>query len=141
MKLTIIVTLFFFVVVPANAEYYGNNTITPLIEDEKPVIHLPGGAKVKDGEYIVNDVYGRDRANTTPFSVGFETEPETGTQHIHAREYDSSTGRWISLDSEREDSTPYSYVGNNPINFVDVDGNTRYSLWLYSNFGVTSMTE
>lgn len=43
-----------------------------------------------------------------------------------ARIYDSRIGRWFAVDSKFKkypDLSPYIYVGNNPIHFVDYDGN------------------
>ncbi|WP_281838214.1 RHS repeat-associated core domain-containing protein, partial [Propionigenium maris] len=42
-----------------------------------------------------------------------------------AREYDPATGRFNSPDPAREGFSPYVYVGNNPINFVDPDGKMK----------------
>lgn len=42
-----------------------------------------------------------------------------------ARNYDASTGRWMNLDPAANEYTgvsPYSYVANNPIVFIDPDG-------------------
>ncbi|MFH6988808.1 thrombospondin type 3 repeat-containing protein [Flavobacterium collinsii] len=43
-----------------------------------------------------------------------------------ARMYDPRIGRWFAIDSKFKkypDLSPYIYVGNNPIHFVDFDGN------------------
>jgi uncharacterized protein RhaS with RHS repeats len=43
---------------------------------------------------------------------------------LRARYYDSKIGRFISRDpiDIRDDVNLYSYVGNNPVNYVDLEG-------------------
>ena len=120
----------------AQAEYYGNNTLTPLIKNGEPVIHLPGGHRFEGNDLILKDVHGRDITDSKePFTIQAEYEPELATYNVNARQYDDSSARWLSKD--QIGFVPYAYVDNDPINYVDTDGNVRYSLWLYSNFGVT----
>ena len=138
-KILILITVVFFVPTQVQTQtFYGNQSLNPLIKDGKSIINLPSGHQIKGGELVLKDVLGRKAFHAKkPFSIGSEYEPKTATNNVQARQYDDSTARWLSVDREREDSTPYSYVGNNPINFVDIDGNTKYSLWLYSQFGVS----
>ncbi|HCN38040.1 MAG TPA: hypothetical protein DIS94_10065 [Bacteroidetes bacterium] len=53
-----------------------------------------------------------------------------------ARMYDSRLGRWMSvdpLDNAYPYSTPYSGIGNNPISFIDSDGEKISGFWEYRN--------
>jgi RHS repeat-associated protein len=42
--------------------------------------------------------------------------------HYGARYYDPQLGKWHSVDPVDEYHSPYVYVGNNPVNFIDPDG-------------------
>jgi len=42
--------------------------------------------------------------------------------HYGARWYDPQLGRWTTMDPADEFHSPYSYVGNDPVNLVDPDG-------------------
>ncbi len=58
--------------------------------------------------------------------------PETKLVRFGARDYDASTGRWMSKDPigfEGEDDNFYSYVESDPIDYFDFDG---LRLW-YAN--------
>ncbi|MFI6317116.1 RHS repeat-associated core domain-containing protein [Nonomuraea sp. NPDC050556] len=59
--------------------------------------------------------------------VGGTNDPTTGLTHLGAREYDSSTGRFVSLDPIVDFADPqqingYAYAGNNPVTSSDPDG-------------------
>jgi RHS repeat-associated protein len=45
----------------------------------------------------------------------------SGLDHLRARHYDPSSGRFLSQDPARADH-PYAYVGNNPVAFIDPYG-------------------
>ena len=42
--------------------------------------------------------------------------------HYGARYYDPQLGRWWSVDPADEFHSPYTYVGNNPILYIDFFG-------------------
>ena len=58
-----------------------------------------------------------------PFTfTGREWDKETGLYYYRARYYDAKVGRFVSKDPiglAGGDINLYSYVGNNPVNFVD----------------------
>ena len=57
--------------------------------------------------------------------TGREFDPESGLYYYRARYYDSTMGRFINEDPigfAAGDDNFYGYVQNNPINFVDPDG-------------------
>jgi RHS repeat-associated protein len=76
---------------------------------------------------LYTDPFGNPRDTTTwPSSKGFvggTTDP-TGLTHLGAREYDPTTGRFISADPILQPSDPqqangYSYANNTPTNASD----------------------
>ncbi|WP_281837472.1 RHS repeat-associated core domain-containing protein [Propionigenium maris] len=54
--------------------------------------------------------------------TGQEWDEEVEKYNYLAREYDPVTGRFNNPDPARQGFSPYVYVENNPINFVDPDG-------------------
>lgn len=57
---------------------------------------------------------------------GKELDEETGLAYYGARYYDNQLSMWLSvdpLDVEYPSLTPYNFVANNPLEFVDPDGN------------------
>jgi len=102
-------------------------------------------------------------AESLPFKfTGKEQDPETGLYYYGARYYDARLGRWISVDPILNDYLPvvpvndaarrhnqnlpgmggvynaknidlFSYSANNPIRYVDVDGNV-IKVWVGNDF-------
>ena len=62
----------------------------------------------------------------TPFKFnGKELDAETGFYYYGARYYDPRISIWLSVDplaEEFPDYSPYSFCFNNPLRFVDPDG-------------------
>ena len=147
--------------------FYGSQSLNSIVDGEKMTLTLPGGAKVamenQENAYTLPDHTQSTRLaveadNTvsepiayTPFGDSQETneiklighytgmtfEPETATYDYHARRYDGASARFTSVDLKREGGSPYVYVGNNPVNFVDPNGLGEVHFLLYSVFGIT----
>ncbi|MFF1822993.1 RHS repeat domain-containing protein [Kribbella sp. NPDC058245] len=59
--------------------------------------------------------------------VGGGDDPSTGLVHLEAREYDSTTGRFISVDpiadyQDAQQLNGYAYANNSPTTYTDPDG-------------------
>ena len=140
--------------------FYGTNSLKPSVDKDTITILLPGGTKSlvnnnNNTTYLTNDHIGSVRLalntdNTieetieySPFGdgspendltfgyTGMEYDNEIDTYDYHARGYDPSVGRFVSVDLKREGGSPYVYVGNNPVNFVDPDGRGKIIFWFY----------
>ena len=70
----------------------------------------------------------RNSTWATPYTFsGKEKDSETGYSYFGARYYDSDLSLFLSVDamaSKYPSLSPYNYCGNNPVNLVDLDGNS-----------------
>jgi RHS repeat-associated protein len=51
-----------------------------------------------------------------------ELDEDIGWTDFALRNYDAQIGRWVQQDPYQEFATPYTYVGNDPINLIDPSG-------------------
>ncbi|MDQ0950330.1 RHS repeat-associated protein [Streptomyces phaeochromogenes] len=82
--------------------------------------------------------FGEDRGTAATAWVGERgfvggIEDPTGLTHLGAREYDPTTGRFISVDPVADLKDPqqingYAYSNNNPVTFADPDGKFFFAL-------------
>ena len=67
----------------------------------------------------------------------FQDELALNMYDYGARNYDPAIGRWMNIDNMAEkylSNSPYHYAGNNPILYLDVDGNEfTESAWKWVN--------
>ncbi len=67
------------------------------------------------------------------WNVGKESKSRVGLYDYGARFYDPAIGRWHSVDPKAEkysSTSPYAYCINNPMRFVDPNGE---EIWIYYN--------
>ncbi|GIH20533.1 RHS repeat-associated core domain-containing protein [Rugosimonospora africana] len=110
------------------------NKLTWLVTDQ----HGTAEASVDEATQAVtrqrHDPYGNVRGTgVTALAgdrgfVGGVSDDTSGLTTLGAREYDASTGRFVSVDPEVDYTDPqqmngYAYAGNNPVTFTDPDGN------------------
>lgn len=112
--------------------YLGN---IDMVTDENGEVH----------QYFVYSPFGENMyeyTKSTDFNSwwrfnGKEEDPETGNQYYGARYYDPKVSVWLSVDPLAHDFprvTPYNFVGNNPIHFVDPDGRFRWPVGQYKAY-------
>ena len=112
--------------------YDGNGNISEYLEYQVDIDpgtsgNQPGTVAVAHFEY---DPFGKMAASSgavADFTYRFSTKPqdfETGLYYYGYRYYDPVTGRWPSRDpiGERGGINTYSFVGNIPVNLIDVLG-------------------
>ena len=83
--------------------------------------------------------------NINPYRyLGYRYDAETGYYYLQARYYDPEIGRFISIDDANYISDDisssinlYAYAANNPVMFVDPNGNERYH-WAIA-FGIVAV--
>ena len=91
------------------------------------------GEVVQHIEYVpFGEVFVEERNNiwNTPYLFNAkEFDEETGLYYYGARYYDPRLILWISTDALKEKTpnvSPYIYTDNNPIIYIDPDGNFRW---------------
>ena len=126
---------------PSTAAYYSTDPLGSVTE-------LSGAGGTQLGQYDTNPFGDGATATGVDPSVagnpyGFAGEyqdPTTGLYDLRARQYDPSTGRFLSRDplGPQDYASLYTYVGDNPLSYTDPSGmkrgNTCKSLgcWLTS---------
>lgn len=82
------------------------------------VSYLPYGAIDQPGSQ------GTD--NFRPKLTGAEWDPTSGLYHMGARYYAPDLGRFISPDPAKQYINPYLYAGNNPVTYIDPNGDFAF---------------
>ena len=54
--------------------------------------------------------------------TGKKRDPESGLYYFNQRYYDPTIGRFMTEDPAEQALNPYLYAGNNPLMYVDPDG-------------------
>ncbi|QLI81199.1 RHS repeat-associated core domain-containing protein [Chitinibacter fontanus] len=101
--------------------------VTDTLGSVRQVVDSQTGQVMQELEY---DAWGKVLADSNP---GFQPfgyagglyDNNTGLVRFGARDYDAKTARWTAKDPIRfngGDSNIFSYVGGNPINFIDPSG-------------------
>ena len=90
--------------------------------EKKRINYYPFGLEHKGYNNVVNGTEHKYKYN------GKEIQEELGLNWYDygARNYDASLGRWFGIDNLAEkhfNFSPYTYTANNPVLFVDFDGN------------------
>jgi len=91
------------------------------------VVNVATGSVVEEIDYDeFGNVTGDTAPGLTPFGfAGGLYDGDTGLVRFGARDYDARVGRWTAKDPIRFDggqSNFYVYVGNDPVNSLDLNG-------------------
>ena len=104
-------------------DHLGNIRVT--IDDENNVVgyddYYPFGLQMP--ERCMNNANSSDIYKFT----GKERDDETGWDYFGARYYDAEIGRFLTIDrfaDKYPSLTPYHYAANNPLKFIDINGDT-----------------
>jgi len=109
---------------------------------EKSTVHFFGQLGEKRGQQknrinyypggLTFNSYTRTASSAQNYKFnGKELQPETQWYDYHARQYDPSLMRFMTIDPSADNYlewTPYNYVGNNPINIIDPDGKDWFEI-------------
>ena len=136
--------------------------IRPLVDDQARInIYGPGGERIAQVNGEATDVYVTDHLSSTRLLLGpsraisheydpygetitdpagtisFTGHPYDAQQGIYitpGRGYDSSLGRFLSPDSLRQGTSPYTYAGQDPVTNLDPKGNIYVPFFIRSGF-------
>ncbi len=106
------------------------------------IITGDGMARVEEIDYYPYGEIGMDVGSSSASHkfTGQEWDSETGLYYYGARYYNPVIGRFISADTTVQDpANPqtlnrYSYVGNNPIHYVDPNGKAFIGFHMFTEF-------
>ena len=110
-------------------DHQGNNRV---------VVSETGAVEEVNHYYAFGGLFGNN-SSVQPFKYnGKELDTKKGLNWYDygARQYDATLGRWFAVDPLAEDYyswSPYNYCTNNPINFIDPNGNGVETVWDFFN--------
>jgi RHS repeat-associated protein len=111
--------------------------VTDLVGSVRLVVNAETGAVVQRMDY---DAWGNvtldNNSGFQPFGfAGGLYDRDTKLVRFGARDYDPEVGRWTAKDPilfEGGQSNIYSYVGDDPVNFLDAEGKGRIGLGAFA---------
>ncbi len=87
---------------------------------------LTGSTGKVEGSYTYGPYGTPEHTGTATTPLGYDgqyTNSDTGLIYLRAREYDPATAQFLSVDPlEAVSGAPYSYAGDNPLNYGDPTG-------------------
>lgn len=107
-------------------------TSTRLVIDQQDVVvgerdYAPSGSTLR----------AQGSAGTAYLYTGQELDAQTKLYNYRARFYDPDLGRFYSPDPANQDTAPYAYVGNNPLSFIDPNG--EQTVWVRQDLTTTEL--
>ena len=119
------------IIAQATRDDQGSEAVRHLLADHLGSTRaaLDGGgnavARHEYGPYGETATSGAAAAELRYRYTGHAYDEEQGVYETPARGYDPTTGRFLSVDPQRQDASPYVYVGNNPVLYKDPTGRGR----------------
>jgi len=109
------------------------STVQYLHHDQQGSTRLLTGSTGKVEGKCTYSAYGTptcEGTSTTPLGYDAQyTSSDTGLQYLRNRVYDPATAQFLSVDPlEMYTGEPYSYAGDNPLNYGDPRGLARESI-------------
>ena len=95
-------------------------------------------ARFEYGPYGETTAAGTAAAEVRYRYTGHPWDEAQGVYETPARQYDPTLGRFLSVDPQRADASPYVYGGNNPVGYVDPTGGGKVPYATKSGFGKTN---
>jgi RHS repeat-associated protein len=122
-----------------------SGTITYLHHDQQGSTRLLTGSTGTVTGSTTYDPYGNKigSTGTTTTPLGYDaqyTSSDTGPIYLRARVYDPATTQFLTVDPlVATTRTPYSYAGDNPVNWGDASGRSSWnpfseSFWTEGNY-------
>ena len=90
--------------------------------------YYPYGKLINELSYNTNNSFTNSYQNK-------ELLEKLGLHDFHARYYDSELGRWFNVDPALQMNSPYLAMGNNPVVYVDPDGE-----WFFTALAIIGTT-
>ncbi len=130
------------IIAQAARDDQGSQAVRYLLADHLGSTRVVVGA---DGNAVAHFEYGPHgetaAAGTAAAEVryrytGHPYDESQGLYQTPARGYDPTLGRFLSVDPQRQDASPYVYAGNNPVGLVDPTGGGGVPFFIQSGFKV-----
>ena len=93
-------------------------------------------ARFEYGPYGETTAAGTAAAEVRYRYTGHPYDEAQGVYETPARGYNPTLGRFLSVDPQRQDASPYVYGGNNPLGFLDTTGGGLVPFFVVSGMEV-----
>ncbi len=125
-----------------------NSTTYHVVKDHLGCIRAVLNSSNQVATNYCYDPFGKATESNVIFDIhytftGQEFDSETGLHNYRARMYDNFTKRFNAVDPMLEFASPFCYVGNNPVSFIDPTGMASILTYIWdgiSNAGLSFLS-